>query len=586
MTPVNLLYAAESEILTDIARLLKGGHLASADWKMERLRFLGTLTNKAAATLRKYRDAIENGTATAVEEAAMQALLGSEATFKKAKDSGATLKDALPLSADPTIKGTISAWQNTAKSQINLAMATMLEKSSQVYVDTLNRVTSQVLVGAMSGREALVRAVKEWSQRGIPSIIDKAGRQWSTEAYANMVIRSNTRRVTTEVQMERAKEYGVDLIEISAHAGARPLCEPYQGRIFSLSGSSEKYPAFSSTSYGEPAGLFGINCGHMQYPFFEGLSRQTYAPTEDKEENDRIYQESQTQRELERSIRAAKRELDVMQALGDQVGTKEARQLVRDRQAALRDFIERTGRTRRRGREQVYDKARPPAGRIISPPPAAPPPTAPPVAPAPPTAQPADKFIPAATVDEANTWAASNLGIKRNASKLKIEALNAIHEELFNLNKDWTFNIKYLNERNAPYAAASYMEMYFHSDFFNDQERLQRHYDSDVAAQFHPAGGPALKAIVDHEFAHTMTIIDISSNYGAHPEFKAEITRLKSAYTRSVNKGGEVISRYAAKNTHEFVAESFTMAINNPKPHPIAQKVYELMKKTYGRNKP
>jgi len=355
MNPADLLYAVESEILADIARLLRSGAIASADWKIEKMRKLGVLNEKAAAVLRKYRDAIQAGAMSEVEKAAMDALLTSEATFKRAKDAGATLLDALPLEADSGIKATIAAWQKNAVKQTNLAMATMLENSGPLYVQTINRVTAQVLSGAMSGHEALVRAVREWSDSGIPSIVDNAGRQWTTEAYANMVIRTNTRKVTTEVQMERAQEFGADLIEVSAHAGARPLCEPYQGKIFSLSGKSEKYPAFSSTSYGEPAGLFGINCGHVQYPFFEGISRQTYAPTKDKAENDEAYQESQKQRRFERSIRAAKRELAVMESLGEAKGIKEAKGLVQDRQAAMRAFIEETGRTRQRGREQIYD---------------------------------------------------------------------------------------------------------------------------------------------------------------------------------------------------------------------------------------
>lgn len=358
MSPADLLYAAESEILNDIARLLRGGSIASADWKIEKMRKLGALTDRAAEVLRKYRDAIQAGAASEVEQAAMDALLKGEETFRKAKAAGATLLDALPLEADSTIKATIATWQKSAVNQMNLAMATMLEKSGPLYVQTINRVTAQVLTGSMSGHEALVRAVKEWSEAGIPSIVDKAGRQWTSEAYANMVIRSNTRKVATEVQMERAQEYGADLIEVSAHAGARALCAPYQGRIYSLSGTSEKYAAFSSTSYGETAGLFGINCGHMQYVFIEGISRQTYSPDdtpEKKAENARIYQESQQQRAIERSIRAAKRNLDVMTKLGEPGAVKDAEGLIKDRQAVMRAFIKETDRTRQRGREQVYD---------------------------------------------------------------------------------------------------------------------------------------------------------------------------------------------------------------------------------------
>src|SRR5690606_668684 len=109
---------------------------------------------------------------------------------------------------------------------------------------------------------------------------------------------------------------GNDLVEVSAHDGARPLCEPYQGRIFSLSGNHPDYPALADTSMGDPAGLFGVNCGHVKYPYIEGISRQRYKPR-DPEVNDRQYENSQKQRYLERQIRYAKREQMMLEEIGD-----------------------------------------------------------------------------------------------------------------------------------------------------------------------------------------------------------------------------------------------------------------------------
>ena len=357
MNPVELLYEAENEILVSISRLLGVGNIASAEWKMDRLKKLGGLTERAAAIIRRYRDAIQEGTLSAVEEAALNQLIESDAIFDKAKRAGATVASPLAADADPAIRATIKAWQNSALDQMNLAMANMLQSSGQLYIDTINRTAAGVLSGSMTGREALVRTVREWAAQGIPSIIDKAGREWTSEAYANMVIRTNVTRVSHEVQLERSKEYGANLIEVSSHAGARPLCAPYQGKVYSLSGQSEEYPSLASTSYGEAPGLFGINCGHFSYPFFPGISRQSYAPDETEEQkadNAQIYKESQKQRVIERAIRAAKREVQVYEALGDEGALAQAMALVRDRQAAMRDFIEETGRTRQRSREQIY----------------------------------------------------------------------------------------------------------------------------------------------------------------------------------------------------------------------------------------
>ena len=82
----------------------------------------------------------------------------------------------------------------------------------------------------------------------------------------------------------------------------------------------------------------------------------TYIVSSSTTANQRAYLESQKQRYLERHIRAAKRALSVWEAKGDAKNADLARQTVRDRQKTMRDFIAGTGRTRRGGREQVYDR--------------------------------------------------------------------------------------------------------------------------------------------------------------------------------------------------------------------------------------
>jgi hypothetical protein len=66
---------------------------------------------------------------------------------------------------------------------------------------------------------------------------------------------------------ERSEQYGNDLYQVSSHAGARPLCYPWQGKVIAragphgstidLDGNVIEVYAQSETSYGQPAGLFG-----------------------------------------------------------------------------------------------------------------------------------------------------------------------------------------------------------------------------------------------------------------------------------------------------------------------------------------
>ena len=76
------------------------------------------------------------------------------------------------------------------------------------------------------------QCIKEMSEKGIPAFVDKLGREWSPEAYINMDIRTTANNVAHQAQFDRMEDYGVDLIEVSSHAGARPKCAEDQGKIF------------------------------------------------------------------------------------------------------------------------------------------------------------------------------------------------------------------------------------------------------------------------------------------------------------------------------------------------------------------
>lgn len=204
----------------------------------------------------------------------------------------------------------------------------------------------------------------------------RAGREWSPEAYLNMDIRTTVNNVAHQAQFSRMDDYGVDLIEVSSHAGARPRCAPFQGMVYSrsggngfvedLNGKRVYYSSWKETSFGEAAGLLGINCGHQIYPFFPGLSTQTYEPTKDLDANDRAYGQSQQQRYLERQVRNSKRECAMLDAMGDREGFDEAAQRLKQRQQSFRDFAAGAGRTIRLDRSQVSGYNRSVAAKVTA----------------------------------------------------------------------------------------------------------------------------------------------------------------------------------------------------------------------------
>lgn len=106
------------------------------------------------------------------------------------------------------------------------------------------------------------------------------------------------------------------------------MCAPYVGWICSWDGSSGivhdldgnayQYVPITDTSYGEPAGIFGINCGHSPYTFVDGFSLPRYheMTPEEMEKNEKAYLLTQKQRAFERDVRSAKLESAALKAAG------------------------------------------------------------------------------------------------------------------------------------------------------------------------------------------------------------------------------------------------------------------------------
>lgn len=354
----------ESDLINSIAgRLADFGNEATpvTQWQIKKLAEAGQLTQQNARLIAEATGRVPELTKVAVETAAAEAIKGVEPTFQKAAAEG-LLSEAPSITASTSMQRVYTTYAGQALESWNLTNTTMLVKSQEAYVRVINKTALSVISGAQTRTQALQQTIQEFAAQGIPAFIDKAGREWTPEAYANMVLRTTMSNTANAAQDARMEDYGVDVFEVSSHGGARPGCAPYQGRLYSLSGKTGtitdangarlSYAPLSSTTYGQPAGLFGINCHHEKYPAIPGMFIKRYEPTKNSKENAEQYKESQQQRAIERDIRAAKRQVSALKASGCDTSAASAK--LRAEQANMRQFITDTGRTRRSDREQVY----------------------------------------------------------------------------------------------------------------------------------------------------------------------------------------------------------------------------------------
>lgn len=283
--PVESVYISmTNELMVNI-----GKHITSptwthtASWEIQKLSELGQLTQENAAIINKWIKSIPETVRETMEATRQEALSGIEKQLENAAKDGYIT----PAVSDSTVSGLTELAQQAAD-RMNLVNTTMLQSSVDQYAravslteteyqrltaqkeatqSALNTAAASVVSGTETRTEAMRKAIKKVSEEGLTGFVDRAGRTWTPEAYVNMDIRTTVHNAAIQSVKNRMGDYNTTVFQVSAHAGARPLCYPYQGKFYSWDNSSGeviagdgtvvRYEGLNRTTYGQPAGLFG-----------------------------------------------------------------------------------------------------------------------------------------------------------------------------------------------------------------------------------------------------------------------------------------------------------------------------------------
>lgn len=122
------------------------------------------------------------------------------------------------------------------------------------------QIRAQNIVGQLTGQSIdVIKAeiVEIIGQQGFTTLVDRGGRQWSLRRYSEMLARTHIIKSGNEAVVNRAGQFDVDVVQVSTHAGVQDdLCLSFEGRLFSISGTSKKYPKL------ERIPPFHPNCRH------------------------------------------------------------------------------------------------------------------------------------------------------------------------------------------------------------------------------------------------------------------------------------------------------------------------------------
>ena len=382
--------AITDQILINLAKYFpyyKAGNVPKSafTYQAQMLAQMGQVNRETVRIIRNgLKDADEalNGI---LEQAIIESVKKTEKPLWKAVKQGIFMPPQTPVLA-PNQYRAFQLYYQQAAEKLNLVNTVMLESTQSAYQQTVSNVVADIeladrmnrtqialdvgagetITGVSSWNEAVRHSIEKLKDGGITGFIDHKGRRWSAEAYTAMDIRTTVYNTSRAAVWETNQNFGNDLYLVSYHNGARPLCYDWQNKVISstntardvtdLDGNTIHVYAQSETTYGEPAGLFGINCKHYPTPFIPGVSIIRGEP-QSPAENEKSYEESQKQRSLERKIREEKRDLMMMKAQGapDEM-IKAQREKIRKTDDDIDAFCAETGRARRQNREGVYTK--------------------------------------------------------------------------------------------------------------------------------------------------------------------------------------------------------------------------------------
>ncbi|MDF1498529.1 MAG: hypothetical protein P1P85_04225 [Patescibacteria group bacterium] len=144
------------------------------------------------------------------------------------------------------------------------SMTGYVRGAEHIFNDTIKKQIQQKLsIGRLDGSsiKEISKIIKEdLGNRGFTVLLDKGGHSWKLQNYSEMLARTHLIKANNEATINRALDFDIDIVEISDHSTECKICMQYEGKIFSISGKSNKYPKLDLQAPYHP------NCLHSIMP--------------------------------------------------------------------------------------------------------------------------------------------------------------------------------------------------------------------------------------------------------------------------------------------------------------------------------
>lgn len=363
---LNLYAELEDRIISDVVRrIVKTGDITdTAKWQIRQAQQMGLLYDDIIKDIAKSTNKTDSEVKKMFENAGVETVNNDNRLHIQAGKSPLDIRQS-----ESMLQILNGVYKNSLTDLKNLTGTTAIT-SQTTYINACNSAFMMVSSGAFSYQQALRTVIQEVAEKGA-TVSYPSGHTDKLDVAVRRSLLTGIGLASRQISEENSKLCGCDLMEISAHSGARPSHASWQGQIVSLSGR-RGYLSKSDIGYGTGAGFGGWNCRHDWYPFYEGISTRNYSQKDldrlnakDIEYQGKMYSEyeiSQMLRGMERQSRALKRQKVALKTAIDEGQTFLKSDLtalngkIRDKSAQIQSFCGETGYKRDRFREQVGGK--------------------------------------------------------------------------------------------------------------------------------------------------------------------------------------------------------------------------------------
>ena len=372
-TLVDMYSVVEIDILSDMARRIStyDYFIPAAMHQIQKLQELGMVQEEIIKRLAALTGQTQAEIVDLLSEASAEAVEDDVEYYTRADvyEPSEVNTEALHAQLNAGLLATQQAFKNITRTTAN--------SGGIQFIEALDRAWTQINTGGFDYTTAIRNAIIDLAEQGLNATnsrkqlvngairYNRTGHVDTLEVAVRRAVVTGLNQAEGKVRETLAEQLGVDLVEVTAHGGARPAHAKWQGKCYSLHGrkviDGVVYEDLrEATRYGYGDGLKGWNCRHDFHPYVHGTSR-TWTDKEIKAlEEKKItyngeklteYEATQKQREIERKIREQKRKVAALEAVGEDASAERAK--LRKAQKSYTDFTEQTGMRKQSARTQI-----------------------------------------------------------------------------------------------------------------------------------------------------------------------------------------------------------------------------------------